>query len=75
MTSSFKPEVVEASIAGMVFRKIVFVGERYLVACHNKADHLAGMHPMVTAWQTEEQAALSTRRPATGIRFPRVGQS
>ena len=42
MTSSFKLKVIDAAIAGAVFGKRVFVGERYLVACQSEADHLAG---------------------------------
>jgi hypothetical protein len=56
MTGSFKAEVIGATIDGMVFRKRVYVGERYLVACQDRADALAGLQPMVTAWQTEDQA-------------------
>ena len=63
MTRSFKPEVIEATIAGTVFRKCVFVGERYLVACHSEADHLAGLQPM------SPRVGRTTR-----IRFPRMGK-
>ena len=56
MSSSFKAEVIGATIDGTVFRKRVYVGQRYLVACQDKADALAGLQPMVSAWLTEEEA-------------------
>jgi hypothetical protein len=51
-TAGRKAEMIEAEIAGTLYRKRVFFGQRFLVVSQRANDP----KPLVTAWHTEEEA-------------------